>query len=163
MTCLMELLIAHPQFNFTENIIQFSVAYLNSPIVKLRQTVHTGIIRLFKNDKRGQVSYMAVRCINHHLKSKKREKVRPEMLDVLLSLKMYHLENPKDIATGHLQALAKAGKKVTTISRDLKKNAILENPTILFSGGNGGHSISFRDRILRFIFKKKLFEYLPIF
>jgi len=111
MTCLMELLIAHPQFNFTENIIQFSVAYLNSPIVKLRQTVHTGIIRLFKNDKRGQVSYMAVRCINHHLKSKKREKVRPEMLDVLLSLKMYHLENPKDIATGHLQALAKAGKK----------------------------------------------------
>ena len=136
MTCLMELLIAHPQFNFTENIIQFSVAYLNSPIVKLRQTVHTGIIRLFKNDKRGQVSYMAVRCINHHLKSKKREKVRPEMLDVLLSLKMYHLENPKDIATGHLQALAKAGKKVTTFSRDLKKMAIVENPKILFSGGN---------------------------
>lgn len=130
MTCLMELLIAHPQFNFTENIIQFSVAYLNSPIVKLRQTVHTGLIRLFKNDKRGQVSYMAVRCINHHLKSKKREKVRPEMLDVLLSLKMYHLENPKDIATGHLQALAKAGKKVTTISRDLKKGAIIENPKI---------------------------------
>ena len=152
MTCLMELLIAHPQFNFTENIIQFSVAYLNSPIVKLRQTVHTGIIRLFKNDKRGQVSYMAVRCINHHLKSKKREKVRPEMLDVLLSLKMYHLENPKDIATGHLQALAKAGKKVTTISRDLKKNAIVENPKVLFSGGNGGHSICFRERILRFIF-----------
>ena len=107
----MELLVSHPEFNFAENIIQFSVAYLNSPIAKLRETVKTGIIRLFKNDKRGQVSYMAVRSINHHLKSKKREKVRQELLDVLISLKMYHLENPKDIATGHLQALAKAGKK----------------------------------------------------
>ena len=151
MTCLMELLIAHPQFNFTENIIQFSVAYLNSPIVKLRQTVHTGMIRLFKNDKRGQVSYMAVRCINHHLKSKKREKVRPEMLDVLLSLKMYHLENPKDIATGHLQALAKAGKKVTTISRDLKKKCYCRKSEDNFYWG---HSISFRDRILRSVLLK---------
>ena len=70
LTCLMELLITHPEFNFAENIIQFSVAYLNSSVLKLRQTVQSGLIKLFKNDKRGQVSYMAVRCINHHLKSK---------------------------------------------------------------------------------------------
>ena len=111
MTCLMELLVSHPEFNYAENIIQFSVAYLNSSNIKLRQTVKGGIIKLFKNDKRGQVSYMTVRSINHHLKSKKREKVKSELLDVLLSLKMYHLENPKDIATGHLEALAKKGKK----------------------------------------------------
>jgi len=54
---------------------------------------------------------MAVRSINHHLKSKKREKVKSELLDVLLSLKMYHLGDSKDIATGHLQELAKSGKK----------------------------------------------------
>ena len=111
MTCLMELLVSHPEFNHAENIIQFSVAYLNSNNVKLRQTVKEGIIKLFKNDKRGQVSYMAVRSINHHLKSKKREKVKSELLDVLLSLKMYHLGDSKDIATGHLQELAKSGKK----------------------------------------------------
>ena len=68
MTCLMELLVSHPEFNYAENIIQFSVAYLNSSNVKLRQTVKEGIIKLFKNDKRGQVSYMTVRSINHHLK-----------------------------------------------------------------------------------------------
>jgi len=63
MTCLMELLVSHPEFNYAENIIQFSVAYLNSSNVKLRQTVKEGIIKLFKNDKRGQVSYMTVRSL----------------------------------------------------------------------------------------------------
>ena len=32
------------------------------------------------------------------------------MLNVLLSLKLYHLESTKDIATGHLQALMKKDK-----------------------------------------------------
>ena len=81
-----------------------------SPIKNLRQIAKSGIDQLFKNDKRGQVSYLVVRSINHHLKTKKRERVRAEMLNVLLSLKLYHLESTKDIATGHLQALMKKDK-----------------------------------------------------
>ena len=54
---------------------------------------------------------MVVRSINHHLKVKKRERVKPEMLNVLVSLKLYHLDNPKDIATAHLQALNNKNKK----------------------------------------------------
>ena len=46
------------------------------------------------------------------------------MLDVLLTLKLYHLENPKDIATAHLQALAKKGKKNREeMSKKERKNA----------------------------------------
>ena len=59
--CLMELLISNPEFNFTENIIQFTVPYLNSAVNSLRNTVKDGIERLFKNDKKGQVSYLTVR------------------------------------------------------------------------------------------------------
>ena len=67
---------------------------------------------------------MVVRSINHHLKVKKRERVKPEMLNVLLSLKLYHLENPKDIATAHLQALnLKTKKKREEMSKKERKMA----------------------------------------
>ena len=83
-----------------------------------------GLDKLFKNDKRGQVSYLVVRSINHHLKVRKRERVKPEMLNVLLSLKLYHLENPKDIATAHLEKLRKDGKKNREqMSKKERKNA----------------------------------------
>ena len=59
--CLIELLVAHPEFNFAENIIQFTVPYLNSAIFALRNEVKLGIEKLFKNDKRGQISYLTVR------------------------------------------------------------------------------------------------------
>ena len=53
------------------------------------------------------------------MKTKKRERVRPEMLNVLLSLKLYHLESTKDIATGHLQALLKKDKVSNKLSYHL--------------------------------------------
>ena len=102
--CMTELLVAHPEFNYSENMIQFVVPYLNSPQESLRSIVKAACDKLFKNDKKGQVSLLIVRSINHHLKSKKRERIRPEMLNVLLALKLYHLENPKDIASSHLEA-----------------------------------------------------------
>ena len=58
MHCMTELLISHPEFNFTENIIQFSVPYLNNANLELRSIVKNGLDRLFKNDKKGQVSYL---------------------------------------------------------------------------------------------------------
>ena len=67
---------------------------------------------------------MVVRSINHHLKVKKRERVKPEMLNVLVSLKLYHLDNPKDIATAHLQALNnKTKKKREEMSKKERKMA----------------------------------------
>ena len=91
---------------------------------KLRQIAKSGLDQVFKNDKRGQVSYMVVRSINHHLKVKKRERVKPEMLNVLISLKLYHLDNPKDIATAHLQALNnKTKKKREEMSKKERKMA----------------------------------------
>ena len=118
---MMELLISHPEFNFTENIIQFSVPYLNNANLDLRTIVKTGLDRLFKNDKRGQVSYLVVRSINHHLKAKKRQKIRPEMLNVLLSLKLYHLENPNEIATAHLDTKKKKREEMSKKERKLAK------------------------------------------
>ena len=121
MHCMTELLISHPEFNFTENIIQFSIPYLNNPNSDLRSIVKNGLDRLFKNDKKGQVSYLVVRGINHHLKSKKRTKIREEMLNVLLALKLYHLENPNEIATGHLNAAKKKREEMSKKERKLAK------------------------------------------
>ena len=123
LSCMMNLLVAHPEFNFTENVIQFTVPYLNCPFENLRQIAKQGLDQVFKNDKRGQVSYLVVRSINHHLKTKKRDRIKPEMLNVLLSLKLYHLENTKDIATAHLEAMKKGKKKREEMSKKERKMA----------------------------------------
>ncbi len=108
---MLQLLLSHPEFNFAENVIQFSVPYLNHPQLSLRTAVQKSAEKLFKADKKGHVSQLVVRAVNHHLKTKRREKIRPEMLNILLSLKLYHLENPKDIATAHLEAMRKKNAK----------------------------------------------------
>ena len=121
MHCMTELLISHPEFNFTENIIQFSVPYLNHAHHELRSMVKSALDRLFKADKKGSVSFLVVRAINHHLKSKKRAKIREEMLNVLLSLKLYHLENPNEIATAHLNSAKKKREEMSKKERKLAK------------------------------------------
>jgi hypothetical protein len=77
--------------------IHFCNLFIFTPHAELREIVKINLDRLYKGDKKGQASLLVVCSINHHLKVKKREKVRPEMLNVLLALKLYHLENPKDM------------------------------------------------------------------
>lgn len=107
--CMTALLVAHPEFNYTENVIQFIVPYMNSKVPEIRRIVSSSVQQLFREDKKGQVSLLVVRSINHQLKTKAR--VQPEMLNSLLSLKLYHLENPQDIATAHLKEENAKGKK----------------------------------------------------
>ena len=63
--CMLEILLHKPEFNFMENIVQFCVPYLNS---HLRFEVAKSIEKLFKQDKKGQISYFVVKTINAHMK-----------------------------------------------------------------------------------------------
>ena len=90
--CTCELLKAHPHFNYMQdNVVNFIVPLLNSSDLKVRSIVQEALMHIFANDKRGEISYAAVKKINHHLRTKTHEKIRPEMLQVLLSLRLYIL------------------------------------------------------------------------
>ena len=90
--CTCELLKAHPHFNYMQdNVVNFIVPHLNSSDIKVRSIVQNALMHIFANDKRGEISYATVKKINHHLKTKTHEKIRPEMLQVLLSLRLYIL------------------------------------------------------------------------
>ena len=76
------------------------VPFLNASDTEVRRIVSEGLKHVFSNDKRGEVSHAIVKKINHLLKTKAHEKIRPEMLQVLLSLRLFNLNE----AAAHRQS-----------------------------------------------------------
>lgn len=55
-TCMCELLTAHPYFNFSVNIINYILPFLDHKQSNIREKVAQCISQIFKEDKRGQLS-----------------------------------------------------------------------------------------------------------
>ena len=106
-----ELLVAHPQFNYAQNIVAFVTPLLCSGILQLRTVVLTSLQDLLANDKRGEISYAVIKRINHFLKTKKRDRIKPEMLEVLLSLKLHALNEAQAEAQRKEDEAKEAKKK----------------------------------------------------
>lgn len=51
--CMCELLITHPNFNFSKNIVQVIIPLLNHRLPNIREMICTAIKRIFKDDKKG--------------------------------------------------------------------------------------------------------------
>jgi hypothetical protein len=75
----------------SDNVVNFLVPFLNASDSELRSIVLEALKHVFINDRRGEVSHAIVRKINHHLKTKAHDKIRPEMLQVLLNLRLFNL------------------------------------------------------------------------
>lgn len=84
-TCLCELLIAHPYFNYSTNIAQILVSFLNVGNEKVRTTVKNSFVTIFKTDKRLEVTRFLTRNINNLLK-KVESFIHTEVVSCLLSL-----------------------------------------------------------------------------
>lgn len=54
--CLCDALMAHPYFNFSTNIAQLLVVLLNHPKENIRKMVHQTFVKIFKTDKRMDIS-----------------------------------------------------------------------------------------------------------
>ena len=87
LSCMCQLLVAHPHFNFATNILHAVMPILTSSHTVARQTVKTAVEDVFKGDKRGEISFEATRLINQLVKSRKHS-VRVEVVDVLRSLRL---------------------------------------------------------------------------
>ncbi|XP_026526555.1 nucleolar complex protein 3 homolog [Notechis scutatus] len=93
--CLCELLVALPHFNFHNNIIALVVPLMNDDSKKISEPCCDAIKSLFKQDKLGVASLGVVKVISGLVKSRNYD-VRPEVLMVLLHLRIKEVEVKKD-------------------------------------------------------------------
>ncbi|MEE6485628.1 hypothetical protein FKM82_014353 [Ascaphus truei] len=93
--CLCELLVSLAHFNFHNNIIVLVVPLINDQYKQIADTCFEAVKRLFRQDKVGQASLAAVKVISGLVKSRNYD-VRPEVMNILLHLRIKEVEVKKD-------------------------------------------------------------------
>lgn len=88
--CLCEAILAQPYFNFSTNVGQLLVQFLNSPNELVRKKVHETFVKIFKTDKRLDLSRHIVSNINHLIK-KKSNLVHVELVSCLSALQIKNI------------------------------------------------------------------------
>ncbi|CAI9550300.1 unnamed protein product [Staurois parvus] len=93
--CLCDLMISLSHFNFHNNIIVLVVPLIDDKCKKIADVCTEAVKKLFRQDKLGQASLAAVKVISGLVKSKNYD-VRPEVLNILLHLRIKEVEVKKD-------------------------------------------------------------------
>lgn len=93
--CLCELMLSLSHFNFHNNIIVMIVPLMNDKSKRISEMCCEAIKKLFKHDRVGYAALSAVKVISGIVKSRNYD-VRPEMLQVLLHLRIKEVEVKKD-------------------------------------------------------------------
>lgn len=83
--CMCNLLVAHPYFNYSINIVQILAALLNSDSLSVRMCVYNCFVTIFKKDNRFDISLHIVRSINRIVK-RNGLNVHPETISCLKCL-----------------------------------------------------------------------------
>nr|XP_033799371.1 nucleolar complex protein 3 homolog isoform X2 [Geotrypetes seraphini] len=92
---LCELQVSLPHFNFHNNIVMMVVPLMNDPSLVISEMCCEAVKKLFEQDKLGLTSLCAVKVISGLVKSRNYN-VRPEVLKVLLHLRIKEVEVKKD-------------------------------------------------------------------
>ncbi|XP_053307256.1 nucleolar complex protein 3 homolog [Spea bombifrons] len=93
--CLCELMISLSHFNFHNNIIILVVPLINDKSKQIADICMEAVKKLFRHDKVGHGSLAAVKIISGLVKSRNYD-VRPEVLNILLHLRIKEVEVKKD-------------------------------------------------------------------
>lgn len=94
--CLSDLLIAMPHFNFSKNIVHALIPLTIHKQDDIRFLVCDAFKKLFKEDKRGEISLHAVRQVNHLVKNKRNHQIPPDCLDILMALRIKDINLDKE-------------------------------------------------------------------
>jgi len=123
-TCMCTLLLEHPYFNFTKNIMHAIIPILDSHHTGARTVVKQAVEQLLKGDMKGELSLEATRLINHLVKSRKHD-VKIDVVDVLRSLRIKSVnldkEKEEEINTKKKEARRQKLMEKNHISRQEKK------------------------------------------
>ena len=86
--CMSDLLISMPHFNFAKNIVHALIPFTAHKLDEVRLLICATFKKLFKDDKRGEISLHAVRQVNHLIKNKRHHQIPPDCLDILIALRI---------------------------------------------------------------------------
>lgn len=90
--CMSSILVSKPYFNFSSNIANFLVVFLDHKIEDIRKVVAECFSQVFREDKRGEMSLIVIRGINQYIKVHK-NLVHVEVISVLLHLQVRHISS----------------------------------------------------------------------
>ncbi|XP_057370340.1 nucleolar complex protein 3 homolog [Daphnia carinata] len=94
--CLSDLLVAMPHFNFSKNIVHALIPFTAHKMDEVRLLVCSAFKKLFKDDKKGEISLHAVRQVNHLIKNKRHHQIPPDCLDILIALRIKDVNLDKE-------------------------------------------------------------------
>ncbi|KAI9564697.1 hypothetical protein GHT06_008438 [Daphnia sinensis] len=94
--CLSDLLVAMPHFNFSKNIVHALIPFTAHKMDEVRLLVCSAFKKLFKDDKKGEISLHAVRQVNHLVKNKRHHQIPPDCLDILIALRIKDVNLDKE-------------------------------------------------------------------
>nr|CAD7453641.1 unnamed protein product [Timema tahoe] len=125
--CLCDLLVVHPYFNFSKNLAQMLVPFLNCRLPSVRQTCAKCFKTVFREDKRGQITLDIVRRINHLVKSRSHS-VHCEVLSVFLVLRIkdVNLDKEKEDEIKQKKFLTRKQKLLQLSKRERKRSKKLD-------------------------------------
>ncbi|XP_048745661.2 nucleolar complex protein 3 homolog [Ostrea edulis] len=118
--CLCEILRTHPHFNYRNNIISVLVPYMNRGNREVGSIVCKAVQDIFRNDKAGEVSAEIVKSISKMIKVRE-FKVRKEVLDTFLSLKIKEVDYDGDSIKKDGKSRKEMMKKLSRRERKKKK------------------------------------------
>ncbi|CAG9853869.1 unnamed protein product [Phyllotreta striolata] len=117
---LCDLLVTHPYFNFSQNIAQAVVPFMNNRSKDIREIVKNAVKTIFKEDKKEEITLKILRVINHY--SKNHSNMHTEMLEVLLVLNLNEVNLEKDKEQNIKEKKLKAHKaRILQLSKKEKK------------------------------------------
>ncbi|KAG8552311.1 hypothetical protein GDO81_004472 [Engystomops pustulosus] len=119
--CLCELMLSLSHFNFHNNIIVLVVPLIDDKCKKIADMCVEAVKKLFRQDKFGHASLAAVKIISGLVKSRN-YCVRPEVLNILLHLRIKEVEVKKDVEdTTRKQKLMSYQEKKKNLTRMQRK------------------------------------------
>lgn len=141
--CMCDLLVAHPYFNYSINIVQILAALLNSVSSSVRMCVYDCFVTIFKTDNRFDISLHIVRSINRVVK-RNGLNVHPETISCLKYLpiigtdieaarekKLKTLETHKSRIINLSKKERKRKKKLMQLENELFETRADENKMLL--------------------------------
>lgn len=93
--CLCTLLVAHPHFNLRETILDSVIPLMSCKHPEVRQVVYESILRLYREDKAGVVSLMAVKVTGKLIKALKLN-VHPLVIQSFFGLNIKEVAKKED-------------------------------------------------------------------
>ncbi|XP_072933149.1 nucleolar complex protein 3 [Epargyreus clarus] len=121
--CMCGLLVSRPQFNYSTNIAQSLVPFLDSRLPQARAMVTECCVSVFGDDRKGEITLTIVRLINQLVK-RRGERLQPSALDCLLSLKIRDVDLDEQADLQHKKRQEEKHKKrIVNLSKKEKKRA----------------------------------------